>query len=323
MSLRRHSLVSVLVALLGGAADASGSLAGDGALAPAGQAMPATADRVGAVLEQLGAEERRTEDRLALLTREADRVHSLIVERGRAYTKLARAGLLPLGGGLEALVDHAAKLERLRRSIAQDLERERAIADERRTLGAAREALRVRQDVLSTEREALARSHTAILAAEEREAAFRRAFLGEGPAVAHTAVYGSASGALTGEDLERGFPALRGRLPFPVEGRVEIRESRRSGGEPGLDMTTPSGARVGVVFPGRVAFADDYADLGKTVLVDHGGGYFTVTSRLSAIDVRVGETVAPGDRLGAAWGTLRLEIRRGGRAVDPGPWFGI
>ena len=292
-------------------------------------ARPAKATDVQALLEQLGAEDRRAEEQLAHLEKEARGLHALLLARGRSYAKMARAGLLPVGGGLEGLVEHASRLERLRRAVSRDLERERAIAAERITLSKRRAALGDRRALLETEHAALARSHTAILAAEDREEAFRRAFLGGTGSTDHTAVYGAGVGSLEQDQLAAGFGALRGRLPFPIEGRVEIRPTRWPGAEgPGLEMRAHEGSVVRAVYPGRVAFADQYADYGNAVIVDHGGGFFTVSGNLGGIDVKVGDDLRAGEPLGRTGATPRgallyFELRRGKETLNPSSWFGI
>jgi septal ring factor EnvC (AmiA/AmiB activator) len=96
----------------------------------------------------------------------------------------------------------------------------------------------------------------------------------------------------------------------------------------GLLMHTYMGAPARAVFPGRVAFADDYPQYGKTVILDHGDGYFTVTAELSSLDVRSGEDLPAGARLGltgtaGARGTLYFEVRHHTETLEPGQWFGI
>lgn len=288
--------------------------------------MPATATDVASVLERLGTEDRDAEGRLARLAEEGKRVHALMVVRGRGYVKLARAGLLPIGGGLDALVDHASRLERLRRALSRDLDRERAISEERILLARKRSSLDDKKSLLEAEHAALARSHTAILAAEDREAAFRRAFVGGHEAVPHTAVYGSGLGPIDMADFAAGFAAQKGRLPFPIEGRVEVRRARLPTADgPGLEMVTASGAVVRTVYPGRVAFADTYADYGRAVIVDHGSGYYTVSANLGGIDVKVGDELGAAERLGTmgAGAALYFELRRGAETVNPASWFGI
>ena len=290
-------------------------------------AMPATADQVGSFLDKASSEEKELAQRLNALSSEAERLQVLLQVRGRSYVKLARAGLLPIGGGLDSLVEHASRLERLRVVLARDLERERQIAAERVKLAKQRESVVDRVSVLSAERAALARSHTAILAAEERETAFRRAFLGQSDSP-HTAVY-SGMGPLAPGDLEAGFGAQKGRLPFPIEGRAEIRSARLPSADgPGVEMIAKAGASVHAVYPGRVAFADSYADYGRAVIVDHGAGYYTVSGNLGQLDVSVGAEVRAGEKIGTVAtgerGTvLYFEVRRGSKTINPSMWFGI
>ena len=294
-----------------------------------GASMPATAESVESLLEKVGTEDREVGDRLGALAAEAGRTHALMLARARAYVKIARAGLLPVGGGLDALVDHASRLERLRRALAGDLERERKISEERVLLAKRRETLEGRRALLESEHGALARSHAAILAAEERESAFRRAFEGGPGAADHTAVYASGVGPTEPGDAPTGFAALRGRLPFPVEGRAEIRQVKLPGADgPGLEMRTGPGGVVRAVSSGRVAFADSYAEYGRAVIVDHGSGYYTVSASLSVIDVKVGDELRAGARLGTVGSgprgpALYFEIRHGAQTIAPAAWFGI
>ncbi len=79
---------------------------------------------------------------------------------------------------------------------------------------------------------------------------------------------------------------------------------------------------------GRVAYADEYPEYGKTVLLDHGDGYFTVTAGLGSIEVRVGEDLPAGARLGlcgnaGTQGRIYFEVRQGTETLHPGEWFGI
>jgi murein DD-endopeptidase MepM/ murein hydrolase activator NlpD len=292
-------------------------------------AMPATADDVAGALERVDTDEKRLGERLSALSDESARIHALLLARGRSYVKLERAGLLPIGGGLDAFVDHASRLERLRRSLSRDLDRESQVSEERVVLSKQKTALGERRALLETEHAALARSHTAILAAEEREAAFRQAFLGTHEPTPHTAVYGSGFGPADPYEASQGFAASKGRLPFPVEGRSEVRPIRLPDAEgPGLALMTIAGSTVRAVYKGRVAFADEYAQYGRAVILDHGSGYYTVSGNLGGIDVQVGDEVAAGDRIGSVGAgakgpMLYFELRRGTMTVNPAPWFGI
>jgi murein hydrolase activator len=286
-------------------------------------AMPATANKHSEVLSEVDRDNERLQRKLNELSERARTSRSLAIVRGRAYVRLARAGLLPIGGGFGELVDHATRLERLRRAIDRDMNAGDRIAKERIAIASRLKELGERRALLQDERDALARSHS-----EERERAFEHAFSSEWqPGSDHTAVYGSGVGPLRAEDIAAGFEGLRGRLPFPLTGRAEIRPGRRfSGSGSGLEMGGSPHAVVRAIYPGRVAFADEYSDYGRTVIVDHGSSYYSVSANLGSIDVRAGESVQAGDRLGsltAPSATLYFELRHGAESVDPAPWFGI
>jgi murein DD-endopeptidase MepM/ murein hydrolase activator NlpD len=78
------------------------------------------------------------------------------------------------------------------------------------------------------------------------------------------------------------------------------------------------------VADGTVEFAGWQGGYGNTVIVRHGGDKTTLYAHLSRIDVRRGERVQQGQRIGAVGATgtatgphLHYEFRVGGRHVDP------
>lgn len=277
-------------------------------------------------LDELERREAAVKQELAALARDSEVLRARTLARGRAYSRLARAGLLPVGGGFDAFVEHAARLERLHRSLARDLERERQTLERRTALAKQLDDIGVRRAPLAAQQRTLAQAQTALLAARDREQAFERAFM-SATFDDHTAVYGAAPSGLA--QPASGFASLKGSLPFPLSGRSEIRSARRaSSAGPGLEMRAPPGSVVRAVFPGRVAFADSYADYGRTVILDHGGGYYTVSANLGELEVAVGDEVKGGARLatlsaGSAGSKLYFELRIGQETADPAEWFGI
>lgn len=267
---------------------------------------------------------------LERLGKDSDAAHARTVTRGRVYVRLARAGLLPVGGGFDALVEHAVRLERLRNAIGRDVKLERELDARRLALGKQLVDIEARRATLAGEVQAISSAQNALLSEQDRADAFSRAFAG-GVGSAHTAVYGAGVGPSdsSAAAVSGGFASLKGRLPFPITGRSEIRSAQRAGSEgPGLEMFAPSGSVVRAVYAGRVAFADSYAAYGRTVILDHGGGYYTVSANLGSIDVKVGDDLPFGSRLGtvgALDGAPRLyfEIRAGTSTVVPTDWFGI
>jgi murein DD-endopeptidase MepM/ murein hydrolase activator NlpD len=298
---------------------------------PAQVGDPAQRDLGGSAerrLSELGREQQAGKLELEQLTRDADAAHARTVTRGRVYVRLAKAGLLPIGGGFDALVEHAVRLERLRNAIGRDVVLERELSAKRIALARRLMDVETRRSTLEVEVQAMSAAQTALLSEQDRADAFARAFASS-VGSAHTAVYGAGVGPGDPAAPSSGFGALKGRLPFPITGRSEIRTARRPGSEgPGLEMFAPSGSVVRAVHAGRVAFADSYAAYGRTVILDHGGGYYTVSANLGSIEVKVGDDVPFGSRIGTvgdADGAARLyfEIRVGTNTVAPADWFGI
>jgi murein hydrolase activator len=287
--------------------------------------VPAELERSRSDLDREGQTLRQELERV---DRDAREFHGRILARGRAYARLARAGLLPVGAGVAALLGHATRMERLRASLLHDLGALHALGERRKALGATLAELTTRSSALDLKERAVAQAHAALLEARDRELAFSRAFE-QSSAQPYAAVYGAGIGPADPADLAAGFVGMKGRLPFPVTGRAEIRSARRTGADgPALEMLAPLGTPVRAVYPGRVAFADSYPSYGKTVILDHGGGYYTVSANLDVIAVATGQEAALGARLGTVGqngrGTLLyFEIRKGTDCMDPAEWFGI
>jgi septal ring factor EnvC (AmiA/AmiB activator) len=125
-----------------------------------------------------------------------------------------------------------------------------------------------------------------------------------------------------------------GRLDWPVNGAFLYRFGRFVNPNNtttrwnGIGISAPVGTVVKSVSAGTVAYAGAMGTYGNTVILEHGGGDYSVYGSLERIDVRKGARVIKGQALGtvgisdpALGSHLHFEIRRGGPAVDPAEWL--
>ena len=133
-------------------------------------------------------------------------------------------------------------------------------------------------------------------------------------------------------DPSQSFDRMRGRLPWPVLGRVSARYQaprENSGGVRwnGVMIETERGAKVRAPFFGRVVYADWLQGLGLLMIIGHGGGYMTLYGHAEVLYKSVGDKVAPGDVIASLSDTegakpeLYFEIREGRKTVDPKLWL--
>lgn len=132
-------------------------------------------------------------------------------------------------------------------------------------------------------------------------------------------------------ETNEAFARLRGKLSWPVSGHLVARfGDARAGGVrwDGVLVATERGSPVKAVCGGRVIYADWLPGLGLLAIVDHGDGYLSLYGHNERLYKAAGERVAAGETLAAAGdsgGTgrteLYFEIRKGGKPVDPRPWF--
>jgi septal ring factor EnvC (AmiA/AmiB activator) len=279
-------------------------------------------------LANLDSQEKDDKQELARTAERVSLAQARLIAHGRAFYKLTRAGLLPVGGGFDALVTHAMHVERARRQVIQDLEERRALHGRAEDLEHDLERLSHDRVDLAGQRQALDASRLAAEDDSRRQAAFDKAFESSTGASDYVAVYGGAGGVAS-DVPAGGFADARGRLLFPVSGRAEVRPARRdSAAGPGLEIHAAAGSAVRAVFAGRVAFADRYGPYGRIVILDHGSHYYTVSGNLDEVDVKTGDDVGAGERIGTVGddgqgSMLYFEVRQGSRTVPPGPWLGL
>jgi len=126
-----------------------------------------------------------------------------------------------------------------------------------------------------------------------------------------------------------------GRLEWPVQGRIIYQFGTATGPNNtrlpwhGVGIAAPAGTPVRAVAGGTVSLAGPLGTYLTSVLVDHGGGYYTFYGYLRDAAVTQGERVAKGQVLGHVGGEssdqgphVHFEIRgQGGIALDPVNWL--
>ncbi len=142
-------------------------------------------------------------------------------------------------------------------------------------------------------------------------------------AALRSSVTGSISGSAT----------PTGQLQAPVIGVVVKGWGQQTDGGPatGLSYIAPPAARVISPCGGRVVFADSFRSFGLLLIVDCGGGYHIVLSGFDRLDVRLGQSMTPGEPVGVmpSWEpgsttrrpALYVELRHDGQPVNPAPWL--
>jgi murein hydrolase activator len=137
------------------------------------------------------------------------------------------------------------------------------------------------------------------------------------------------------EMFGKNIALYKGKLPGPLKGKVA-----QGFGEyihprfktklphPGVDIEAPLGTPVSSIFEGEVVYADWLSGYGYTVILAHPGGFFSLASHLDRIEVKLGEVIGGGQRIGASGGDptkdysgIYFELRQGKSAVDPMNWI--
>jgi murein hydrolase activator len=132
-----------------------------------------------------------------------------------------------------------------------------------------------------------------------------------------------------------GFGSLRGRLPWPTEGRIVTgfgaRVHPRFGTRTfrnGVDIEAAVGRDVTAVHAGHVVYTGWFKGYGNLIIVDHGNEYYTLYAHIADIEAKEGEDVRQGQRIGTVGDTgslagprLYFEVRYQGRALDPEQWL--
>lgn len=152
-----------------------------------------------------------------------------------------------------------------------------------------------------------------------------------------TSTHKDTSASKEPANIHKDFAKSKGSLRLPVDGASRVvsnfglnnhsEYSKVKIQNNGIDIETTAGAKAVAVYPGIVSMVIVMEGFGNVVLLRH-GEYLTVYAGLKSLDVRKGETVQAGQKLGLI-GTdesdgltrLHFEIRHEKEKLDPADWL--
>jgi len=132
-----------------------------------------------------------------------------------------------------------------------------------------------------------------------------------------------------------GFEQMRGKLPWPADGRVSrwfgVQKDKRFGTSTfngGIDIEADRETDVRAVHLGRADYVNWLPGYGQCIILNHGGGYYSLYAHTARVFVSPGDMVAAGEVIatvgesGSLMGSvLHFEIRKDAEPINPGPWL--
>lgn len=272
-----------------------------------------------------------------------------IYKRGPMYTPQALLSATSFGElvsrykylHLIALRDRALvrRVEELRRQVALERDRlvvlQRGLVDSRAEKQLEEERLRSleqqqRQQLARVRQEArLTQNKIERMRLSERQLTNAIAAL---EAERRRAVAGRASAARATSSIRT---SDYGTLDWPVQGPLvytfgrEVQANNTAIRWNGVGIIAAAGTAVKAVAAGRVVSVRQLGTYGLTVIVDHGGGDYSIYGSLVRADVKEGDAVVKAQTVGGVGSSdpdmpphLHFEIRHGrGEAIDPVTWL--
>ena len=134
---------------------------------------------------------------------------------------------------------------------------------------------------------------------------------------------------------DKGFKAMKGKLDFPVNAKVYkwyyvkyLKKQKTYDLHKGLTFKIPFGTRVYSIYKGNIVFSSYIKGYGNTIIISHGGGYYSIYMHLSKIIKSRGDRVNThqliafsGDTGATDYPKLYFEIRKNKDPINLNNWF--
>ncbi|WP_342623550.1 murein hydrolase activator EnvC [Pseudomonas alkylphenolica] len=252
---------------------------------------------------------------------------------------LQQAQLLAQQGNLDAQRQELEKVRTERQQVLAKLNNDVKARDQK--LQAREQDQADLSKVLKTIEETLARQareaeearQKALLAAQEAEKQRQReALAARDDAPSKPKSIPGPLVSSSGETFGGAFSSARGKLPWPVNGRLLARFGETRGGDSrtkwdGVMIGASPGSQVRAVHGGRVVFADWLRGAGLLVILDHGNGYLSLYGHNQSLLKSAGDVVKAGEAISTVGNSggqdssgLYFAIRQQGRPSDPAQW---
>ncbi len=305
----------------------------------------------GELLERRGSESLRKLDAYRAQRIDRERVGAI---RGRKLYKLARGGgmlemmledgadgrltareRIARGRTLRRLIDHDLAQLRIHGAAEAEARAELLMATREFSVLSALDALGRLQH--TSVGDGSARLHPSLVAAHAERRTLQRRLRGETRAADRRLLRTVARERRT-LVRHRGLDLLEDdALVRPVQGRIvgrfgdyEDRLLKVPMHRNGVELAATANDEVRVLAPGEVAFVGALPGFERVVVVDHGGGYLSLTARLLAVSVEEGQVLEAGQTLGRVGAkavddglgtSVYVELRHGQRPIDPRPYL--
>jgi septal ring factor EnvC (AmiA/AmiB activator) len=137
------------------------------------------------------------------------------------------------------------------------------------------------------------------------------------------------------KQLTHKFSTMKGKLPFPVKGKIISKYGRTEHPDlhtftflKGIEIKSPFGMEIKSIFNGKVIYADWFKGYGNMIIINHGEQYYSLYAHAEKLFKQVGdivkknETVAlVGDTNALNGSCLYFEIRHKGKPQNPLGWL--
>ena len=301
--------------------------------------------RIDESLKKTSAELDRTAKRILRLEREKRRLRGLLEKRLRGLYKMRNGGMMRMifteGGSLDVTKRYrylSVIMEHDRKLISDIKENLLTLDRERARLEHLRAELTERRKERRKEKKKLeqARKKRALLLASIRKEKKSYLKLMEELRASKNNLSRLIK-KLKKESRMRasGFALMKGRLPMPVRGKVVSfygkvvhPKFKTVTFNNGIVIKAPYGTGVKSIYSGRVVYVGWLRGYGRVIIIDNGGGYYTLFAYLSEVFKKKGDMVKKGDIIGLVGDSgphegaaLYFEIRERGIPRDPLAWI--